>query len=251
MKKSEMDGARIYDTLACGSRLARTLDVDGRNLKPCVAQIMEDGLSQGDFTNRAEGSVIIASELRRLGKNEDFVLAYLRNWNQKNRPPRRLSEIESAVNSAFRKEYRYSCKSVYLEPFCVGREFCSFAKLLSPNGRCTNNRKFLEYGWQNLLSNSAKDLYYIGIVELERRQGVWAGGKVIANHKKFARFAGIDPKTVGKALLELAKTPLIKRFKMGTPRKWEGKATEIQRTIPIPRPPKDLLLRRKKYVTQN
>ena len=247
MKKSEMHSDRIYDTLACASNLAGSLDIDGRNLKPCIALIMEKGLEKGDLTDRATGSVIIASELRRLGKDEDFVSDYLKTWNQKNRPPRRLSEIESAVRSSFRKEYRYSCKNVHLEQLCPGREFCSFAKLKSPNGRYQNNRKFLEYGWQNFLSNAAKDLYYIGIVELERRLGVGAGGIVIANHKRFALFAGISPKTAGKALLELAQTPLIRHFEMGTPRKWEGKATEIQRTIPIPAPPKNLLLKRKNY----
>ena len=247
MNKSEMDSDTIYDTLACASRLAQSLDIEGKNFKPCIAFIMENGLEKGDFTNRAVGSVIIASELRRLGKDEDSVLDYLKTWNQKNRPPRRLSEIKSTVRSAFRKEYRYSCKSVYLEPFCVGKDFCSFAKLRSRNGKYTNNRKFLEYGWQNILSNSAKDLYYIGIVELERRLGVGAGGVVIANHRRFAHFAGICPKTVGKALLELAQAPLIKHFAMGTPRKWEGKATEIQRKIPIPPPPKELLLKRKNY----
>jgi len=247
MNKSEIDSDRIYDVLAYASRLARSLDIEGKNFKPCIALIMENGLEKGDFTNRGVGSVIIASELRRLGKDEDFVLDYLKTWNQKNRPPRRLSEIASTVRTAFRKEYRYSCKSVYLEPFCVGTDFCSFAKLKSCDGKYTNNRKFLEYGWQNILSNSAKDLYYMGIVELERRLGVGAGGIVIANHRRFGHFAGIWPKTVGKALLELAQTPLIKHFVMGTPRKWEGKGTEIQRAIPIPPPPKNLLPRRKNY----
>ena len=247
MNKSETHSDQIYDALACASKLAGHLDIEGRNLKPCVARIMENGLEKGDFTDRATGSVIIASELRRLGKDEDFVLDYLKTWNQKNRPPRRLRDIESAVRTSFRTEYRYSCKSVYLEPFCVGKDFCSFAKLTSRYGKYTYNRKFLEYGWQTILSNSAKDLYYIGIVELERRLGVGAGGVVIANHRRYALFAGISPKTVGKALLELAKTPLIKHFAMGTPRKWEGKATEIQRKIPIPAPPKELLLKRKNY----
>jgi hypothetical protein len=104
----------------------------------------------------------------------------------------------------------------------------------------------LEYGWQNFLSNSAKDLYYLGIIELERRLGVGAGGNVIANHKRLSQIAGISPKSVGKALLELSQTPLIKHFKMGKPRKWEGKATEIQRAIPIPCLPKELRLKREK-----
>lgn len=246
-----MNSNQIYNALACASGLAQALDIDGRNLKPCVAVIMENGLAQGDYTNRAVGSLIVASELRRLGKDSDFVLRFLRDWNQRNKPPRRQSEIEATVRSAFRKEYRYGCNNTHLEPFCVGREFCSFAKLVSANGKCTDNRKFLAYGWQHLLNNSAVMLYYIGIVELERRLGVGAGGTVIANHKKFAEYSGITAKSVGKALLELASTPLIRRFNRGIPRKWEGKATEIARAIPIPRPPRELLLKRRKHITED
>jgi hypothetical protein len=247
MKKFEVHSDKIYDTLACASKLVGRLDVDGKNLKPCVARMIEEGLEKDGVPDRATGSVIIASQLRTLGKDEDYVLGFLKEWNQKNRPPRKVSEIESAVRSAFRKDYGYTCKSVYLEALCIGKEFCSFAKLNSLSGKYFNNRKFLEYGWQTILSNSAKDLYYIGIVELERRLGVGAGGIVIANHKRMAFLAGITPKTIGKALLELSKTPLIKHFKMGKPQKWEGKATEIQRTIPIPPPSKELLLKRKNY----
>ena len=250
MKSSAVESNEVYDTLVSASRLAGSLDVDGRNFRPCIAKMMEAGLEKGSFPDRSTGAVIIASELRRLGKQEDFVASYLIQWNQKNRPPKRISEIRSAINSAFRKEYRYSCHNVALEQLCIGKDLCSHARLTSQSRKYTNNRKFIQHGWQNLLSNSATLLYYLAIIELERRLGVGPGGRVIANHRKLAKLAGITAKTVGKALSELAGTPLIAHFKMGKPRKWEGRATEIRRTIPIPGPPVELVRSWKKYASQ-
>lgn len=246
MNKFEIDSDKVYETLVAGSKAVKSLDIDSRNLKPCIASIIESGLEKGSLPDRSTGALIITSELRRLGKDRKFTLDFLRNWNKKNRPLKRESEIRSAVKSGFGKEYRYSCQNVNLQQFCIGKDFCQFAKVTSQSGKYTNNRKFLEFGWQNLLSNVAKDLYYLAIIELERRLTVGPGGIVIANHKRFAELAGITVKSVGKALLELSRTPLIKHFEMGTPRKWEVKATEIQRTIPIPRPPKRLLKKREK-----
>lgn len=230
---SELIVKRFQDA---GKTSAR-LDLDWRTMRPCIGTIVEDGLDEGGEPSRNTGAHLIASELRRLGKDEDFVLDALKAWNQKNRPPMRESEIQSTVRSAFRKEYKYSCKHSLLRLLCTGETFCPHAKLKSRSGKYTKNRLFLTYGWQNILSNTATALYYIAIPELEKLQGVGAGGVVIANHKKFATLAGITPKSVGKALRELSQTPLIKKFERGTPRKWEGKATLIQRTIPIPPPP--------------
>jgi hypothetical protein len=241
----------ISDTLEKTTRVSDKLVIPYGQIKPCVAKIIEDGLYKGSFPNRNVGGLIIASELRRIGKSVEEVVVRLREWNYKNKPSLRISQLNSVVKSAFGKEYKYSCNSEFLKSSCVGVDFCSFGKGFTKFRKYNLNRTFLDVGWQLILSNSAKDIYYIALPELERRLGVGAGGVIMANYIRIAYFAGITPKSIKKGLLELKEAGLLARCVIGVSRKWERKATEIQRVIPIPRPPENLLKERKNYYELN
>jgi len=241
-----MNSESIYKTLVTTHRSESKLQISDGLLKPCVADLLERGLCKGSLPDRTTGGLIIASELRRIGKSENYVLSFLKEWNFKNSPSLRISKIQGIVRSAYKKEYRYSCNSEYLKVNCVGEEFCSFAKNFTKFRKYNNNRRFLDLGWQLILPNISKCIYYIAIPELERRLGVGAGGVVIANYKRIAYFAGISVRSVKAGLLYLVKkTPLLLKCKIGTSRKWERNATVIQRRIPIPPPSEDLKRKKK------
>jgi len=241
----ESAGDRICRTLESASRVSQLHDLNAGELRPCIGRLMDTPLLKGGFPQRNEACLIIASELRRIGKDEEKTFEILREWNQKNINPLRDSEIESAIRTAFRKEYNYSCWNANLKEFCI-EDSCPFAKYVrGRQGKYFNNRMFLQYGWQNILSNSVKCVYYMALPELERRLGVGAGGLIIANQKRIADLAGVSKKSVRQALKELARVGLIS-YEPGVPRKWERKASRIRRIIPIPKPHSQLLEKREK-----
>ncbi len=60
-------------------------------------------------------------------------------------------------------------------------------------------------------------------------------GSIIVSRKELAGLAGICLPWATKSLEKLKKAGLIK-FKKGTQHRWYGKAGEVQRIIPIPKP---------------
>lgn len=216
--------------------IARKLSISEGRLKPCIAQMMEEGLSKGEFPDRNTGAVIIAGELRRIDIKRERIFDILREWNYKNEPSLNVSRIQSAVNSDFRNKYNYGCKREELKVFCPGEEFCNFAKSQSTYQKKFTNLHFIDFGWQLILKPVAKSIYYISLPILETRHGVGIGGTVHCNYIQIAKLAGVSTRSVKTALLELRNTPLIERCEIGVSRKWERKATTIKRTIPIPKP---------------
>jgi hypothetical protein len=241
--ESTLDEDQTFETLQNTTFLSNRLSIPYGKMKPCIARLYANALSKGSYPNRNSGALIIATELRRLEKEKDDVLFLLKEWNQKNEPPLKISQIEKAVKSAFHKKengeyrYNYTCNNPFLAINCIG-EYCQIGKSFEKRRKYNNNRQFLDYSWQNILSNKAKDIYYIAIPELERRLGVGAGGILFASHRRIAHFAGVSRKGLKKSLLKLKEVGLLARCEIGTSRKWERKATIIQRKIPIPRPSK-------------
>lgn len=237
--------------------LSNRLSIPSELMKRCIVYLFSSGLYKGSYPDRNTGALIIATELRRVGKDEEGVSYFLTEWNQKNEPPLKKSQLEKVIKSAFSKkengdyQYNYTCNNDYLKANCVGKEYCQFGKSFTKHRKYNKNRLFLDYGWQNILSNKAKDIYYIAIPELERRMGVGAGGLVFASHRKIARFAGVTPKDIKVSLFELKRRGLLIRCEIGTARKWEKKATVIQRALPIPRPSRELVKKGKNYYSHD
>lgn len=242
----ERAGDRVCKTLESATEVSKTYDLNVGSLRPCVGAMLNTRFDKGSFPNRSEACLILASELKRIGKDEETALAILTDWNKKNIRPKRYSEIRSAVATAYRRDYNYGCHNEKLKAFCIGEDFCTFAThIKGKRGKYYNNRKFFEFDWQNILRNSAKDVYCLALIELERRRCVGPGGLIIANQNEVSRLAGICPKSARRGLLELRGVGLI-TYKPGTPRKWEFTASEIRRIIPIPKPNRSVLERREK-----
>jgi hypothetical protein len=236
----------ICRTIEAITQVCKTYDLTISSIRLCVGAMLCTRFDKGSFPNRSEACLMIASELKKAGKNEEKALEILTDWNEKNIKSKKYSEIKSAVGTAFRRDYNYTCINEKLKAFCIGEDVCTFSRYLKGRtGKYYNNRKFFEFDWQNILSNSAKDVYYLALPELERRKGVGAGGLIIANQMEISRYAGVTRKSVRNGLSELQIVGLIE-YKPGVSRKWEFKAGEIRRIIPIPKPHKVLLERREK-----
>lgn len=236
----------VFKTLERVTKISEKLLVPYEQIKPCVIKIMK-GLPKGSFPNRVTGGLIIASELRRIGLSKEKVSDVVIDWNTKNQPPLPISKIASIVRSSYKREYKYSCNNENLKVNCVGKSFCSFHKAFSKHRKYYNNRVFLDLGWQMFLSNSAKSVYYISLLELERRLGVGAGGRIITNYRKIAYFSGVSIKIIKKALTELNNKGLLTELRIGSRKRHGRIGTQIRRKIPIPTPSVELLEKKEKY----
>ena len=203
--------------------------------------MLERAFIKGDFPDRSRAANIIASEMKMLGKDSEYTMNLLLKWNANNIPPLRYSSLLSTVRTAYRHDYKYGCSNEYLQVFCTEPEMCTYYRSFgSKRSKYTDNRLFFKYRWPEILTNVQKSIYYLALIELERKRGVGAGGLIMANHREIASIAGIGPKYVGKGLLKLQEVSLI-QYKPGIPRKWEGLSSEIRRIVPIPKPERKLL----------
>ncbi|MFH1372536.1 MAG: primase C-terminal domain-containing protein [bacterium] len=220
--------------LSAASNLAAETGHPGKDIRPCVATLMEMQLQKGDFPDRNTAAVIIAYELQRIGFDCDSVYDRMQKWNHQSSPPLKQNELRKATDNGHSGKYKYGCENVVLKSFCVG-DMCQFIKHVKSGQKRIINYKFLDYSWQQHLSNRQVLIYMLAIPALEIKRRVGPGGLVCANHMQVSQACGIDRRRLGNDLEVLASVGLIE-YKSGTPRRWEGIASEIRRVIPIPRP---------------
>ena len=240
-QESVVDATTVVRGLAASSNLSSESGHPGKDIKPCIAAIIETQLVKGDFPNRNQAAVIISSELQRIGLDYDSVCERLKYWNLGNTPPLKPNELQKATDNGYSGKYNYGCKHPVLESFCAG-DMCQFVKHVLSKRRKVSNYVFLDYGWQRYLSNRQVLIYQSAIPYLEIKRRVGPGGLVCANHKQIAEACGISPKRIGHDLRVLAAAGLIE-YTPGQPKKWLGLASEIRRVIPIPRPTSDIIQR--------
>lgn len=199
-----------------------------------MATLFETPLQKGDFPDRNSTAVVLASELHRIGFSGEQIESRILEWNRHNSPPLKPSEIRGAIRSGTSGKYEYSCNHPILAGFCIGSD-CPYDKRVKSHLKKVRNHRFLDYGWQHLLSNREVLLYFAALPYLEAKRQVGPGGMIYANHQQLADVAGISVKRIGRDLQKLADAGLI-HYKPGIPRKWERRASEIRRIIPIPQP---------------
>jgi len=224
----------VIKGLEASSRLSDETGHPGKDIRPCIATLMETPLSKGDFPSRNESAVVIASELYRIDIDYDSACARLELWNQHNSPPLKSTDLQRAFDNGYSGRYKYSCKNHILSAFCI-EEMCPFANHVLSKNKKVRNHVFLDYGWQQYLSNVQVLIYMLALPYLEVKRNVGPGGLICANHIQIAKSCGASPRRIGENLQTLALVGLIS-YKVGQPAKWRGIASEIKRVIPIPRP---------------
>jgi len=233
-ERGELQSDRISAGLQASSTLANRLGHPGPDIRPCIARLLETSRTKGGYPDRSTAAVIIASELKRIGKTYEYAATVLATWNSKHDPPLRQSELAKAVRNAYEKDYNYGCQNAVLKLFCLGPETCPFARRLVARKRL-NDLVFFDYDWPGHLSNLQVLIYQVALPYLEKVRKVGRGGVVFASHREIARSCGISARRVGENLTKLNELGLIE-YRPGTPRVWERAASEIRRTFPIPQP---------------
>jgi hypothetical protein len=223
--------------LMAQTQIAGELGINSKAMRPCVAAIASHREGLYDMSYACS---ILTVELLHLGISEEKVFHTLRAWNRKNIKPMKEAALRSTFRTAVRYQhkYYYSCANPYLEEFCVGTELCSYSRSGSTASRC-DTRVFFTYQWQRILNPVARQIYLIALPEIERRRGFRPGSLLYVSQREIALYCGVMTKYVGKGLVKLKDHGLI-TYEPGKRHKWEGKASEVRRIFPIPRPPKRL-----------
>ena len=210
----------------------------GPDIRPCLARLLKTDLVKGDYPDSDAATVALTAELLRLGMDEQEIEARLNEWNRSHSPPLRQAEFRRAVKNGIAYKYDYSCEHPILSYFCIGCD-CPVHKRKEQRNRKVQNFRFLDYGWQNLLTKRQTLLYLCALPYLEIKRRVGPGGTIIANHWQIGKACGIPVKRMGEDLQVLADFRLIE-YTPGKPQKWKRQASVIKRRLPIPRlhPPK-------------
>ncbi len=206
-----------------------------QDIKPCISALIDERHN----SNIKNISFMIAVELKRLGRETFEAIHQLNKWNSKNLKQLAPRTIEATVNSAYKKDYQHGCNGPLAQEYCLFTEksLCPFYKeLIKKYPKRSIQKEFLKLGWPKHLNNVPVILYVLAIPELEHRRGFKPGSKIYANYNEIRNIAGISQASIKPGLQELEKVKLIK-LKIGLRHAHYNIATEIQRIIPLPKPP--------------
>lgn len=104
-----------------------------------------------------------------------------------------------------------------------------------PNrGKRTGKCEFDRLHGETLLKHNGIVRVYHALIKLERKWGVIDGGRLFASYDRIVEESGVSKPSVKKHLLLLQRLGLIHSLIIGKSNSREKKATELNRTIPIP-----------------
>lgn len=105
-----------------------------RKLSPCVQDILETGVGEGQRNNTA---IVLASSLFQSGRDEDTVAEIMEEWNQLNDPPIEEQELATTIRSAYscwQSDMNYGYTKISELGYCRGRD-CKFYSKCSATNR--------------------------------------------------------------------------------------------------------------------
>ena len=199
------------------------------DMKPCICQLMKDCEQSKSGIN----AFIIACELHRVGKTKEKIESVLLKLGVS------YSKTRGVVKSASTDKYSYGCLTLELEGLCLydNRTECRwYERIPKKSHKPGKERDFWRFGWPSVLS-SASGMVYLALREVEGRRRYAAGAHLYVSRRELAKLAGVSPPWTIKSLKKLEESGLIK-FQKGKQHLWYGKASKVQRVIPIPRPEK-------------
>ncbi len=195
--------------------------------KPCICELMRDYELRKSNISR----FIIACELFRIGKKKEKVETILLELGIG------YSKVRSIVKSASTGKHNYACPRLELEGLCLYQrrtECWWYERIPKKSQKKWSERDFWRFGWPGRLS-LASVVIYLALREIEQKREYKAGTRLYVPRKELAELTGISPPWTIESLKKLEKSGLI-NFKKGRPHRWYGKASEVQRIIPIPKP---------------
>jgi len=237
MKPGRRELRPVIEWLEAQKRVGEAWAVDARQLKPCVAVLVEQGID-GTNLDATLAAIIISSELRKLQKPRDQALRVCLRWAVDTAVAFKTQrKLEGRVVAAYERDepYDYGCGldgPLYQSGLCIGHEACPYYKALGGK-REPEEWDFCEYGWPLLLSGSACRIYLALMAREAQKRAV--GGTSFVSFRQLERWSGVRRRRVREGLEELAGHGLIQVI-VGSKGGQHKRATEITRTQPIPEP---------------
>ena len=196
-------------------------------MKPCLSNLLDDCSAIKDGIN----AFIVACELHRTGKTDGQIRSVL------DRLRVGPSKVRSAVKSAATDKYSFGCPRLEREGLCRygHRSQCWwYERIPKRSWKGRNERDFWRYGWPGKLT-STEGMVYLAVREIETKRRIRAGSWLFISRKELTMVSGASHGWVLQCCERLRNNGLIE-FKKGTQHRWYGRASEIRRIVPIPRP---------------
>lgn len=195
---------------------------------PCIVKLLED-----PSVREADNPFIVACELHRVGRTEKQIDSLLTRLGI------RASKVRGIIKSVATGKYEFRCPTLEGKGICLykSRQECFWYQAIPRESQKPyRERDFWRFGWPRRLT-APEIVIYLAIKEFERLKGYPAGSRLYMSRKEFIKISGRAVNTIMPSLERLKKKGLIK-FKRGTQHRWYGRASEVRRVIPIPRPEK-------------
>ncbi len=197
-------------------------------VKPCLMSLITKKQKLG-----SEQAFILASELHRVGKQAKRIEQILDSLYVSQ------SKVKSIVKSVEKTDYKYQCPTLEDIGLCLfeKREDCYWWKK-SPdkNKKGWEEKDFYRFGWQKRLRRTEECLYR-ALCSIEILRGYQPGARLFVSWDELYEQSRIVRHSIGKKLRILRRIGLIK-YRPGDHRikGSKGRATQVTRIIPIPRP---------------
>ena len=195
---------------------------------PCIVKLLED-----PSVREADNAFIAAVELYRVGRTEKQIDSLLTRLGIN------PSKIRGILKSVATGRYKFRCPTLEEKGICLykSRQECFFYQAIPRESQKPyRERDFWRFGWPGRLT-APESMVYLAIREFERLKGYPAGSRLYISYRDITKVSGVSIGWILKCCQKLRDEGLIK-FKGGVQHRWYGKASEIQRIIPIPRPEK-------------
>lgn len=225
----ELEKFQEYEKTRSKTRLPETV-------KPCLMSLIDKKEKL-----EADQAFILGCELHRVGKNAKRIEQILDSLNV------RQSKIRGILKSLKIRDYEYGCPTLEEKGLCIfkKREDCPWwDKIPRVNQEAYRERDFWRYGWPEKLTPPLSMLY-LALKEIEKLRGWQAGSRLYCSWDKLKEVSGVSrdiltgrKKNKYKPGLQILKEKGLIKYKPGHKRAKgsKGKASEIQRIIPIPKP---------------
>lgn len=210
--------------------------VSSKDIKPCAAYILHHN-PKSRISNPNDHAFFIAVELKRIGEKKEGTAKILQIWNSRNSQTLRPDELNGLIDRVYSRPYDFGCNGSMVREYCPEKENCTYYKALFARKGRYRERDFYKYGWQHILKFYEICLYK-GLIELEKRKQLKAGTLIIAPYRSIYQASGCHIGVITRGLTTLEKVGLI-WWQKGQPFRWQERATEIRRIVPIPRPKKN------------
>ena len=200
------------------------------DIKPCIVSLLD---GDNPATSENNNPFIIACELNRIGKEPKRIEQILDSLYIK------PSKVRSTLKSLIRRDYKYLCSTLEERGLCLYEDYKDcfwYQKSSDKNKKGWEEKDFYRYHWPKRLRRTEECLYR-AIRAIEIRKGWQPGSRLFVTWDKLYQESRISRDTIGVKLELLRRIGLIK-YRPGEERVKgsKGRATEVARIIPIPKP---------------